>query len=149
LLIGASFAIGMAHAPTAGMNQKAEELKARTAAFAKLVIELCKKASDTQAARTMTRQRIDAATSVASNYRSTCRARSKSEFVAKIGVVVEEADECYGWLKLLVETKALQAQDAEAGIKEADELTAIFVASQSTAKRHLAAAAVRQSKISE
>jgi four helix bundle protein len=118
-----------------GMNQKAEELKARTAAFARAVIALCEKVPDRPAARRIVAQLLDSATSVAANYRATCRARSRAEFVAKMGVVVEEADESYAWLKMLVDINAVQESDAAALIKEADELTAIFNASQKTPKR--------------
>jgi four helix bundle protein len=119
------------------MNHKAEELKARTAAFARAVIALCEKLPDRPAVRRIVPQLLDAATSVASNYRATCRARSRAEFIAKMGVVVEEADESYAWLKMLVDINAIPASDAAdaaALVKEADELTAIFNASQKTAK---------------
>src|SRR4051812_31096466 len=122
------------------MNEQAEELKARAAAFAKAIIDLCEKAPRTKAARTITGQLIDAATSVASNYRAACRSRSKAEFVAKIGLVVEEADECCGWLEMLVDTNILTASHCEAASQEAYELTAIFNASHKTAKRNLGSA---------
>ena len=116
------------------MNQRAEDLKKRTAAFAKLIIELCKKVPATDAGRTMSKQLIEAATSVAANYRATCRARSHAEFVAKIGTVEEEADECVGWLELLVSTDTLKPAETEAALAEAGELTAIFTASHRTAR---------------
>lgn len=87
----------------------------------------------------MSQQLIDAATSVAANYRATCRARTPDEFVSKIGLVAEEADECYGWVCLLVETKLLKAEDADTIRKESYELTAIFTASFRTARRRQAA----------
>jgi four helix bundle protein len=117
------------------VNQQAEELKRRTAAFAKLVIELCEKVPKTQAGFRISGQLIDAVTSVAANYRAACRARSRREFAAKIGVVVEEADETYGWLALLVQTNLLTREVAQPAIDEADELTAIFSASFKTASR--------------
>jgi four helix bundle protein len=116
------------------MNQKAQALKARTAAFAKSIIDICERIDSSQASRIMTGQLIEAATSVAMNYRAACRARSRAEFVAKIGVVREEADESQGWLELLVETRRIRKEDAEAAISEADELTAIFNSSYMTAK---------------
>jgi len=119
------------------MNPKAKALRGRTAAFAAAVIRLCESIPDTQSTRTLKSQLIDAATSVAGNYRATCRARSRAEFVAKVGVVREEADEAYGWLCLLVETGALQRDVAAWHIKEAWELAAIFNASYLTAKRRL------------
>ena len=116
------------------MNRKAEELKARTAAFAKGVIDLCDKVESTQAGRTITRQLIDAATAVNANYRAACRARSRAEFIAKLGTVCEEADECCGWLDLLVSSRLLKQEQVAALHQEADELTAIFTASVRTAK---------------
>ena len=116
------------------MNEKAEQLKARAAAFARAVIALCDSVPATTAGQTITRQLIAAATSVAANYRATCRARSKAEFIAKIGTVEEEADECAGWLRMLVDTKLLAEAATESLIQEADELTAIFAASARTAK---------------
>jgi four helix bundle protein len=79
-------------------------------------------------------QLIDAATSVAANYRAACRARSRAEFIAKIGLVREEADEAHGWLCMLVNIGAVK-ESAAPHIKEANELTAIFSASYLTARR--------------
>lgn len=73
-------------------------------------------------------------TSVAANYRAVCRARSVAEFIAKIGVVVEEADETVLWLELLIETEIINLQKMESLINEANELLAIFAALQTTAK---------------
>jgi four helix bundle protein len=116
------------------VNQKAEALKNRTATFAKTVINLCELVVESQASRRITGQLIDAATSVAANYRAACRARSRAEFVAKIGVVREEADESQGWLQLLLETNRLTPEEAGPAIAEAGELIAIFSASYYTAK---------------
>ena len=76
-------------------------------------------------------------TSVAANYRAVCRARSKAEFVAKMGVVVEEADEAILWLELMTESGIVPLRKTELLLKEANELTAIFAASKRTA-RHAA-----------
>jgi four helix bundle protein len=73
---------------------------------------------------------------VAANYRAACRARSKAEFIAKIGVVVEEADETVFWLELLIETGIVSPARMSNLLDEANELLAIFAASQHTAKRH-------------
>ena len=78
---------------------------------------------------------IRCGTSVAANYRASCRARSRAEFIAKLGTVEEEADETLFWLELAVDAKLVSAQRAQALLKEADELTAIFVSSLKTAKR--------------
>ncbi|MGH9940917.1 MAG: four helix bundle protein [Pyrinomonadaceae bacterium] len=75
-------------------------------------------------------------TPVAANYRAVCRARSKAEFIAKIGVVVEEADETVFWLELLVETNIVEQARMEYLLSEANEVLAIFAASQHTAKNN-------------
>ncbi len=82
----------------------------------------------------MGRQLLRCGTSVAANYRAVCRARSKAEFVAKIGVVVEEIDETVFWLEMLVEAGIVRANRMEPLLKEANELLAIFAASQRTAR---------------
>ena len=85
-------------------------------------------------ARVIGKQVLRSGTSVAANYRAVCRARSKAEFVAKIGVVGEEIDETVFWLELLVETGIVAQPRMESLQKEATELLAIFAASQHTAK---------------
>jgi four helix bundle protein len=120
-----------------GMNRQAEELKARTAAFARAVIALCEGASNTVAVRKVVAQLIDSATSVAANYRAACRARSRAEFVAMMAVVREVADESEGWLAMLRDMNALPRDAVEPWRHEASELTAIANASYMTAKRRL------------
>ena len=73
--------------------------------------------------------------SVAANYRAACRSRSKREFVAKIGLVIEEADEALFWLETAVEIDLLARESAATLIQEANELIAIFVATRCTALR--------------
>jgi four helix bundle protein len=119
---------------SAGLNTKAEALQERTAAFAVAIIRLCETIRDSMATRTIKSQLIDAATSVAANYRAACRARSRAEFIAKIGLVREEADEAHGWLCMLVNIGAVK-ESAAPHIKEANELTNIFSASYLTARR--------------
>lgn len=78
-------------------------------------------------------QLFDAATSVAANYRAACKGRSHSEFVAKLGFVVEEADEAGFWLDLMIATSVLAEAAVTLHRAEASELTAIFTASHKTA----------------
>ena len=118
------------------MNPKAAELQARTNRFATAVIRFCETLSQTTAARRIVEQLIDSAGSTDSNYRATCRGRSPDEFIAKIGVAAEEADESKGWLELLVSSGQAPADAAQALIQEADELTAIFVKSRKTAEEN-------------
>jgi four helix bundle protein len=85
------------------------------------------------AARAIARQIVRSGTSVAANYRASCRARSRAEFVSKIGTVEEEADETALWLELLIESGIIPARKLAALLKEANELTAIMAASRKSA----------------
>jgi four helix bundle protein len=113
---------------------KQEILKDRTKQFAVRIVKLFRALPKNDEARIIGKQVLRSGTSVAANYRAVCRARSNAEFIAKIGVVVEEADETVFWLELLVETEIISLQKMESLINEANELLAIFAASQSTAK---------------
>jgi four helix bundle protein len=85
-------------------------------------------------ANVIVQQVLRSATSVAANYRAACRSRSKAEFIAKIGVVVEEADETVFWLEMLGESGIVSPAKLQNLLTEATELTAIFTASRKTAK---------------
>jgi four helix bundle protein len=119
-----------------GMNKKTLELQARTRRFATSVIRFCERLPSGIAALKIADQLIDSASSADSNYRAACRARSPKEFIAKLGVAVEEADESKGWLEMLVESQLVSDDNARDLVREANELTAIFVASRKTAERH-------------
>ncbi len=82
----------------------------------------------------MGKQVLRAGTSVAANYRAVCRARSRAEFISKVGVTVEEADETVFWLELLVETGIVPKEQMQSLLAEANELLAILAASQRTAR---------------
>src|SRR5215471_1865833 len=86
---------------------KANELKSRTKQFAIRIVNAFRSLASAPDAQTLGKQLLRAGTSVAANYRAVCRARSKAEFIAKMGVVVEEADETVFWLEMLVETGIL------------------------------------------
>ena len=116
------------------MNDKAEQLKARSKKFALHVLELFRELPRTEEGRVLGKQVLRSATSVAANYRAACRARSKAEFIAKIGTVVEEADETEFWLEMIVEGRVLARERVASLLKEAGELVAIFAASQVTAR---------------
>ena len=113
---------------------QAEELKRRTKQFAIRIVKLFRSLPRSEEARIIGRQMLRSGTSVAANYRAVCRSRSKAEFIAKVGVVVEEADETVLWLELLVDTETVRASRMTKLIAEANELLAIFAASQNTAK---------------
>jgi four helix bundle protein len=110
-------------------------LRDRTKRFALRVLKLCDSLPGTDAARTISRQLLRSGTSVAANYRAVGRARSQAEFVAKMGVVIEEADESLFWLELLVESGIIPKPRLDELTVEANELVAIFVTSQQTARR--------------
>jgi four helix bundle protein len=99
------------------------------------VIAFCETLSQDPACRQIVDQLTDAAGATDSNYRATCRARSPDEFIANVGIAAEEADETKSWLELLVRTGFASEGSARARIQEADELTAISVASRTAKKR--------------
>ena len=111
------------------------DLKKRTQNFALLVIELVNSYPRNRSADIIGRQLIKSATSVGANYRAACRAQSRAQFIAKMNIVLEEADESEYWLEL---TKALDygKQDLlDILLVEAGELTAIFITSIKTARK--------------
>ncbi len=107
-------------------------LQQRTKQFALRVITLFRALPKTEEARVMGKQLLRSATSVAANYRSVCRARSRADFVAKMSVVVEEADETVFWLELLSDSDTIPRERLRDLRQEASELLAIFAASQRT-----------------
>jgi four helix bundle protein len=117
------------------MDNQATQLKERTKPFAIRIIRMLRALPKTDEARVISRQLLRAATSVAANYRAVCRARSTADFVAKMGLVVEEADETVFWLELLADAGIVQKARLEQLEREANELLAIFAASQRTVKR--------------
>ena len=110
------------------------DLKDRTKQFALRIMRLCRSLPRREDARVIARQVLRSGTSVGANYRAACRARSKPEFVAKLGIVLEEADETVFWLELLQESEIVSSPKLASLLQEARELTAIFVASICTAK---------------
>ncbi|RKX34486.1 MAG: four helix bundle protein [Verrucomicrobia bacterium] len=111
------------------------EMQARTKVFALRILKLSEALPHTVSGRTLAGQIVRSATSVAANYRAACRARSKADFIAKLGIVEEESDESQFWLEMIDEAGLLPSERLEALKKEADELTAIVVSSIKTAKR--------------
>ena len=115
-------------------SSQAEQFRDRTKPFAIRVVRLFRSLPKTEEAKIIGKQALRSGTSVAANYRAVCRARSKAEFVARIGIVVEEADETVFWLELLIETGIVSQARMDGLLIEANELLAIFAASQRTAK---------------
>ncbi len=113
------------------MNE--DDLKRRTKQFALRVIKLVDALPKTTAGRAIGGQLVRAGTSVGANYRAACRGRSRADFIAKLGVVEEEADECGYWLELVIEAGLLKPELVNPLLEEANELTAIITSSRITA----------------
>jgi len=119
------------------VKSKPEELRERTRQFAVRVIRLVRALPRTLEGRNIGDQLFRCATPVSANYRAACRARSPKEFVARIGVVVEEADESLYWLELLTDVGIFSKKRLAPLTQEAESLVAIFSASQQTARANL------------
>ena len=115
------------------MNQ--EEMKQRTKLFALGIIQLVESLPKERTTRVLGGQLLRSGSSVGSNYRSACRAKSIADFISKMGIVEEEADESLYWMELLIEAGIEVNMKMEALMKEAGELLAITVASIKTARK--------------
>ena len=114
-----------------------DELKHRTKQFSILILKLVDKLPNTMQSRVVINQVIRSATSVGANYRAVCRARSDREFVAKLNIVLEEADETQFWLEVISEMNWINQSELEFPIKESGELVAIFVSTLKTVNQRL------------
>jgi len=112
-----------------------EDLIARTKQMALRVLKVVDALPRTPAGRAIANQLVRCGTSVAANYRAAKRSRSRKEFVSKISLVTEEADETWFWLDLIIDAKLLPARRIEALRQEADELTRIFSKTRKTAAK--------------
>lgn len=115
----------------------ASELKDRTKQFHITVLKLCEGLPKTTTGFELAKQIIRSAGSVGANYRAACRAKSDADFIYKLKVVLEEADETLYWLEIIMEIKLVEEETAQALIKEANELISIFVASIKTIKTRI------------
>lgn len=113
----------------------AEELKLRTKHFGLRVLRLVEALPSNLSGRAIGRQLIRSGTSVGANYRAACRARSKAECIAKLGIVVEEADESAYWLEMIIEGGMMRKGLVAPLLKEADEVVAIMTSSRKSAAR--------------
>jgi four helix bundle protein len=114
-----------------------DDLLKRTTTFEVRAVKFCRTLQDSWEARRIGGQLIDSSTSVAMNYRAARRGRSRAEFIAKLGIVVEEADESSGWLELIAGRDLSKNASELAWLqREAEELLAIFASSQKTAKEN-------------
>jgi len=111
-----------------------EDLRRRTKKFALGIIRLFRGLPKTEQARILGREALRAGTAVAANYRSACFARSPADFISKIGIIVEKADETAFWLALMAEAGIFKRAKLESLLAEANELVRIFQATRTTAR---------------
>ena len=111
-----------------------DELRERSRQFAMRVVKLYRDLPKRTEAQVMGKQVLRSGTSVAANYRAACRARSRAEFVSRLAVVVEEADETTYWLGMIAEAGMFSVKKLQPLQQEAQELTKIFSASRNTAQ---------------
>jgi four helix bundle protein len=120
------------------------ELEVRTLAFGVAIYRFCETLQQTPNARKLANQLLDCAISIGANYRSTSRARSRAEFVAKLGVVVEEAGEAVYWREVVEATRLGDQSTRAQLLNEAKELRAIVAAAARTARQNRRATSVRK-----
>ena len=113
-----------------------EDFRRRTFQFGIRVIRLTKSLLKTDAARVIGKQLLRCATAVGANYRAAARARSRADFIAKMGIVEEECDETLYWLEMLIELRLINADRSKEIRTEGNEILAIVVASIRTARRN-------------
>lgn len=118
------------------MRQDSEALKIRTKDFALRVLRLYRSLPRTEEARILGTRLLRCSPSIGANYRSACRGRSRAEFIAKLGIVLEKADETVFWLELFQDGEIFPAEKLHDLLREANELVAIFVSSARTAREN-------------
>ena len=118
-----------------GDNMNNENLKKRTKRFALEIIKFVETLPSDKTCVVLGRQLLRSGTSVGANYRAACRAKSPADFIFKMGIVEEEADESSFWIELLLEAEKISGEKVDALLKESNELVAISVASIRTAKK--------------
>jgi len=117
------------------MDHQADVLKERTKQFALRVIRVIRSLPAGSEGRIIGNQLLRSGMSVAANYRAVCRARSRPEFLSKLSIVIEEADESAFWLEMLVDAGLVAERKLRDLKDEANQLVAIFNASRATAKK--------------
>jgi four helix bundle protein len=113
-----------------------EEMKNRTKKFALRIIKLVEALPENRTGDVVGKQLLRCGTSVAANYRAACRAKSTSDFIAKLGIVEEEGDESMFWLEIIIESALMRKELVEPLLNEADEIVAIIVSSKKTTKEN-------------
>jgi len=115
----------------------AEELRQRTKRFGLDMIKLVESLPSTQTGKVIGNQLLRSSLSVGANYRAACRGRSKADFISKIGITIEEADESQHWLEMLSEAGIVAPDKIKPFLQEINELVAILTASAKTARDNL------------
>ncbi len=118
-----------------GIAMTPEIMKDRTKKFAKEIIFLCRKLPKNREGYLIENQIFKSATSIASNYRAACRERSKAEFIAKMGIVEEEADETLFWLEVIEGVEIFKRESNTSLMRECNEILSIVVSSINTARK--------------
>jgi len=111
-----------------------DEMKRRTKSFALRTIKLVEALPNNRTADVLGRQLLRSGTSVGANYRAACRARSNADFISKMGIVEEEADESLYWMELIVEAELIKENRVKELMNEGDQFVAIAVSSIKTAR---------------
>ena len=114
-----------------------DEMKLRTKKFSLMIIDLAEKLPKTYIVKVVANQIVRSGTSVGANYRAVCRGRSDREFISKMNIVLEEADETLFWLEVIKEKLWISKTELETIWKEGNELTAIFVSSLKTVNKRM------------
>ncbi len=112
-----------------------EELQDKTKQYALGIIKLIRALPKTLEGRAIGSQLIRCGTSVAANYRAVCRSRSRAEFISKLGIVIEEADESIFWMEIIIESGLVKKELLQDLIKEGNEILSIMVSSSKSASK--------------
>jgi four helix bundle protein len=108
------------------------EMKGRTKEFALRILKLADAIPKSRSGNAVANQLVRSGSSVAANYRALCRAKSRADFIHKTSIVEEEADESCFWLEMIIDAKLLPAARVQPLLREANEITAILVATRKT-----------------
>lgn len=111
------------------------DLKERTKKYALRIIKLVRALPKTIEGRAIGNQLIRSGTSVGANYRAVCRARSRAEFISKLGIVIEEIDESAFWLEIIIDAGIMKEELVSPLFNETNEIVAIMVSSSNSASR--------------
>jgi four helix bundle protein len=128
--------VGTIGAPVCDVNEVTEALRQRARRFAVRLVKFLRSLPHDSATTEIVRQLAKAGPATSANFRAACRGRSRREYIAKLGVVVEEADETEHWLLVLIEAEIASGSEVQQLLDEARQLRAIFKASHDTARRN-------------